>query len=85
MQNFEESAIKSVTGYLPKLILCVIGDDGFRQKAEPILRNAKIDHEWRRKRDEPRFRLQWEECTGYEADDSLCNPFGRWRFAEVAR
>jgi hypothetical protein len=33
----------------------------------------------------PRFRVHWEECTGYEEDDFFFNPFGRWRFAELVR
>jgi hypothetical protein len=33
----------------------------------------------------PRFRVRWEECTGYEEDDFFFNPFGRWRFAELVR
>lgn len=28
----------------------------------------------------PRFRVQWEDCTGYDEDDFFHNPFGRWRF-----
>jgi hypothetical protein len=28
----------------------------------------------------PRFRVVWEECTGYESDDLFFNAFGRWRF-----
>lgn len=31
----------------------------------------------------PRYRLQWESCTGYDEDDFFNNPFGRWRFTEV--
>lgn len=31
----------------------------------------------------PRFRVRWEECTGYAEDDFYFNPFGRWRFAEI--
>lgn len=31
----------------------------------------------------PRFRILWEDCTGYAEDDFLFNPFGRWRFAEL--
>ncbi len=27
-----------------------------------------------------RFRIVWEECTGYGEDDFYFNPFGRWRF-----
>lgn len=34
--------------------------------------------------DAPRFRVVWEECTGYEEDEFFFNPFGRWRFADVA-
>lgn len=30
----------------------------------------------------PRFRVQWEGCTGYDEDDFFFNPFGRWRFSE---
>ncbi len=33
----------------------------------------------------PRFRVVWEECTGYEEDEFFFNPFGRWRFAELVR
>lgn len=33
----------------------------------------------------PRFRVSWEECTGYDEDDFFYNPFGRWRFAELAQ
>ena len=33
----------------------------------------------------PRFRVLWEECTGYEEDDFFFNPFGRWRFAELVK
>jgi len=32
----------------------------------------------------PRFRIVWEACTGYDEDDLFFNPFGRWRFAEMA-
>lgn len=31
----------------------------------------------------PSFRVVWEECTGYEQDDLLFNPFGRWRFISI--
>lgn len=31
----------------------------------------------------PRFRVVWEECTGYDEDDFFFNPFGRWRFTEA--
>jgi hypothetical protein len=31
----------------------------------------------------PRFRVVWEECTGYDEDEFFFNPFGRWRFAEL--
>ncbi len=31
----------------------------------------------------PRFRVLWEECTGYDEDDFFFNPFGRWRFTEA--
>jgi hypothetical protein len=30
----------------------------------------------------PRFRVLWEECTGYDEDEFFFNPFGRWRFAD---
>lgn len=33
----------------------------------------------------PRFRVLWEECSGYQEDDFLFNPFGRWRFAELVK
>lgn len=33
----------------------------------------------------PRFRVLWEECTGYDEDDFFFNPFGRWRFAELVK
>jgi hypothetical protein len=33
----------------------------------------------------PRFRVSWEECTGYDEDEFFFNPFGRWRFAELAQ
>ncbi len=32
---------------------------------------------------EPRIRVRWEQCTGYETDDFYFNPFGRWRLAEL--
>lgn len=35
--------------------------------------------------DSPRFRVLWEECTGYDEDEFFYNPFGRWRFAEWVR
>src|SRR5688572_13271542 len=31
-----------VTGYLPKIILCIPGDDGLRERCEPILRDANV-------------------------------------------
>jgi hypothetical protein len=33
----------------------------------------------------PRFRVFWEDCTGYEEDEFFFNPFGRWRFAEFVK
>lgn len=33
----------------------------------------------------PRFRVSWEDCTGYEEDDFFFNPFGRWRFSELIK
>jgi len=33
----------------------------------------------------PRFRVIWEDCTEYEEDKFFFNPFGRWRFAGIAR
>jgi hypothetical protein len=33
--------------------------------------------------DAPRFRLNWEACTGYEEDEYFFNPFGRWRFTST--
>jgi hypothetical protein len=33
----------------------------------------------------PRFRVIWEECTGYDEDDFFFNPFGRWRFADLVK
>lgn len=33
----------------------------------------------------PRYRVFWEECTGYDENEFFFNPFGRWRFAEVVR
>jgi hypothetical protein len=41
-------------------------------------------HTFRVNADAPRYRLVWEECTGYAEDDFFFNPFGRWRFAERA-
>jgi hypothetical protein len=32
----------------------------------------------------PHFRVLWEQCTGYDEDEFVFNPFGRWRFAEIA-
>jgi hypothetical protein len=34
-------------GYLPKIILCIPGDDGLRKACEPILNAAGIEHEFR--------------------------------------
>lgn len=34
-------------GYLPKIVLCIPGGDGFHQKCEPILKAAKADYEFR--------------------------------------
>ncbi|MBX9668096.1 MAG: hypothetical protein K2X93_10780 [Candidatus Obscuribacterales bacterium] len=31
-----------------------------------------------------RLRVRWEECTTYEPDNFFYNPYGRWRFAELA-
>ena len=36
-----------VGGYLPKIILCIPGDDQLRQRCEPILRAERIEHEFR--------------------------------------
>jgi hypothetical protein len=41
-------------------------------------------HTFSQDAESPRFRVRWEECTGYEEDDFFFNPFGRWRFAELA-
>jgi hypothetical protein len=38
---------------------------------------------FRARSDAPRFRVIWEECTGYEEDDFFFNPFGRWRLGHV--
>jgi hypothetical protein len=42
-------------------------------------------HTFRQNDRSPRFRMEWEHCTGYAADDFLCNPYGRWRFAEIVK
>lgn len=34
-------------GYLPRIVLCVPGDDEFRRRCEPICAAAGIQHEWR--------------------------------------
>ncbi|HET6251351.1 MAG TPA: hypothetical protein VFE47_26945 [Tepidisphaeraceae bacterium] len=34
-------------GYLPKIILCLVGDAGFRETAEPVVRAAGVEHEFR--------------------------------------
>jgi hypothetical protein len=34
------------TGYLPKIVLCVLGDGGLRRQWEPILQSEGIEHEW---------------------------------------
>jgi hypothetical protein len=39
-------------------------------------------HTFSEARDTPRFRLVWEPCTGYAADDFYFNTFGRRRFTE---
>ena len=31
--------------------------------------------------EDPRLRVTWEPCTGYDEDEFFFNPFGRWRFA----
>ena len=32
----------------------------------------------------PRFRIQWEECVGYDEDDYFFNPYGRRRFVPAS-
>ena len=34
--------------------------------------------------DSPRYRVLWEECTGYEENDFFYNSFGRWRFTDAS-
>jgi hypothetical protein len=34
-------------GYLPKIILCIPGDDGFAARCEPILKAQNVEHELR--------------------------------------
>lgn len=38
-------------------------------------------HTFHLSKSSPRFRLLWEECSGYEEDEFFFNPFGRWRFS----
>jgi hypothetical protein len=33
-------------GYLPKIVLCILGNGGLRQRWEPILQSEVIEHEW---------------------------------------
>jgi hypothetical protein len=33
-------------GYLPKIVLCVLGNGGLRRQWEPILQSGGIEHEW---------------------------------------
>ena len=41
-----DSLMQSVTGALPRLSFCMVGDDEFRARAELILHEANVDHEW---------------------------------------
>jgi hypothetical protein len=33
-------------GYLPKIVLCLLGDDEWARRAEPLLTAQRIEHEW---------------------------------------
>jgi hypothetical protein len=34
-------------GFLPKMILCLVGDQSFKKKAQSILESSGVEHEWR--------------------------------------
>jgi len=48
--------------------------------AECDERGFTSGHTFRLNADSKRYRVLWEQCTGYDKDEFFYNPYGRWRF-----
>jgi hypothetical protein len=70
--------MRSVTGYLPKIVFCVVGDKDFRREAEPILTAAGVEREWQGK--DARMKRAFQH-SDYAASRSL----GQADFEQIAR